>query len=160
MTKVSKAISDELLEKCKIALKQQGKTGEVSRRLQAIISAKQHNISKVALIFGVTRATMMKWIKDFDSKSIDGLIVKKGRGRKKIFDKSHENKILKIIEKNPNITAKKLQKIIEKDLLIFVGIATVYRLIKMLGFSYITARNNHYKKDKMAVDNFKKKSSK
>ena len=66
MARLSVAISDKLLERCKIALKQQGKTGEVARRLQAIISAKHHNVSKVALIFGVTRATMMKWIKDFD----------------------------------------------------------------------------------------------
>ena len=115
MARLSVAISDKLLERCKIALKQQGKTGEVARRLQAIISAKHHNVSKVALIFGVTRATMMKWIKDFDKESISGLTVKKGRGRKKIFNKHHEEKVLKIIQKNPNITAKQMQKIIEKD---------------------------------------------
>ena len=66
MARISSAISDELLEKCQITLKQQGKTGEISRRLQAIISAKYHNISKVASIFGMTRVTMMRWIKDFD----------------------------------------------------------------------------------------------
>jgi transposase len=94
--------------------------------------------------------------KIFDSESIDGLKVKNARGRKRIFDKSHENKILKIIQRNPNIAAKKLQKIIEKDLVIFVGIATVYRLIRTLGFSYITAGKNHYKQDKEAVYHFKK----
>ena len=87
MARISSAISDELLEKCQITLKQQGKTGEISRRLQAIISAKYHNISKVASIFGVTRATMMRWIKDFEKESIGGLVVRKGRGRKKIFTK-------------------------------------------------------------------------
>ena len=85
MARTSVAISDKLLKKCQITLKQQGKTGEISRRLQAIISAKYHNISQVALIFGVTRVTMMRWIRDFDKESIGGLVVRKGRGRKKIF---------------------------------------------------------------------------
>ncbi len=160
MARISVAISDKLLEKCQIALKQQGKTGEISRRLQAIISAKHHNISKVALIFGVTRVTMMKWIKDFDRESVKGLVVRRGRGRKRIIGKDYESRIYKIIEKNPNITAKQLQKIIEKDILRTVGIATVYRLMRGLGFSYITPRKNHYKQDKEKVEDFKKKSSK
>ena len=159
MARLSVAISDKLLERCKIALKQQGKTGEVARRLQAIISAKHHNVSKVALIFGVTRATMMKWIKDFDKESISGLTVKKGRGRKKIFNKHHEEKVLKIIQKNPNITAKQMQKIIEKDLAILAGIATIYRLMRQLGFSYITPRKSHYKQNQKQAEEFKKKSS-
>ena len=159
MARTSVAISDKLLEKCQIALKQQGKTGEISRRLQAIISAKYHNISKVALIFGITRMTMMRWIKDFDKESINGLVVRKGRGRKKIFTKDYKNKIYKIIKRNPNITAKQLQQIIEKDILIKVGIATVYRLMSGLGFSYITPRKSHYKQDQKQVEEFKKKST-
>jgi transposase len=160
MARVSSAISDALLEKCKITLKKQGKTGEIARRLQAIISAKRHNISKVASVFGVTRVTMMRWIKDFDKESIDGLVVKKGRGRKRIFNKNDEDKIYKIIKNNPNITAKELKKVIESDLLKTVGIATVYRLMRDLGFSYITPRPTHYKQDKKQADDFKKKSSK
>lgn len=159
MARTSVAISDKLLEKCQITLKQQGKTGEISRRLQAIISAKYHNISKVALIFGVTRVTIMRWIRDFDKESIGGLVVRKGRGRKKIFTKDYENKIYKIIKKDPNITAKRLQQIIEKDILVTVGIATVYRLMRGLGFSYITPRKIHYKQDKKQVEDFKKKST-
>jgi transposase len=160
MARVSSAISDALLEKCKITLKKQGKTGEIARRLQAIISAKRHNISKVASVFGVTRVTMMRWIKDFDKESIDGLVVRKGRGRKRIFNKNDEDKIYKIIKNNPNITAKELKKVIESDLLKTVGIATVYRLMRDLGFSYITPRPTHYKQDKKQADDFKKKSSK
>lgn len=158
MPRISSAISEDLVLKCKIALKQQGKSGEVSRRLQAIISAKNHNISKVSLVFGITRATLFKWIKDFDKKSIDGLIISKGRGRRKIFNKKNEDKIRKIIEKNPSITARLLQKTIEDKIFIKAGIATIYRLMKRLGFSYITPRKHHYKQDKIEVDKFKKNS--
>lgn len=156
MPRVSLAINEDLILKCKIALKQQGKSGEVSRRLQAIISAKDHNISKVSSVFGVTRATLFKWIKDFDNKSIDGLVISKGRGRRRVFSNADEFKIKKIIEKNPNVTAKLLQKTIEDKLSIKVGIATIYRLMKRLGFSYITPRKYHYKQDKVEVDKFKK----
>ena len=103
---------------------------------------------------------MMRWIKDFDKESIDGLVVRKGRGRKRIFNKNDEDKIYKIIKNNPNITAKELKKVIESDLLKTVGIATVYRLMRDLGFSYITPRPTHYKQDKKQADDFKKKSSK
>jgi transposase len=106
MPRVSSAINEDLVLKCKIALKQQGRSGEISRRLQAIISAKDHNISKVSLVFGITRATLFKWIKDFDKKSIDGLYISKDRGRRKIFSSNDEIKIKRIIEKNSNITAK------------------------------------------------------
>jgi transposase len=156
MPRVSSAISENLILKCKIALKQQGKSGEISRRLQAIISAKNHNISKVSSIFGITRVTLLKWIRDFDKESIDGLIINKGRGRRRIFSNKDEIKIKKIIEKNPNITARLLQKTIEDKMTIKVGIATIYRLIKRLGFSYITPRKYHYKQDKAEVDKFKK----
>jgi hypothetical protein len=33
ITRISAAISDKLSEKCQIILKQQGKTGEISRKL-------------------------------------------------------------------------------------------------------------------------------
>ena len=160
MPRVTQAISDQLLEKCKLAFKQQRKTSEVGRRLQAIISAKYHGILKVALIFGITRPTLMKWIADFEKESVSGLLIKKGRGRKRIFTKNHESKIHEILKKNHNITAKELQKIIKRDMSINIGIATAYRLMHRIGFSYITPRKNHYKQDKEKVENFKKKSSK
>jgi transposase len=119
---------------------------------------KDHNISVVSSVFGVTRATLTKWIKDFDHQSIDGLLIKKGRGRKRVFNDREEEKIKKMIELDPNITGKSLQKIIEDQMHITVGIATIYRVMKSVGFSYITPRQNHYKQDKDKTDIFKKNS--
>lgn len=158
MPKKSAIINENLINKCHIALKIQGKSGKVARRLQAIISSKDHNISVVSSVFGITRATLTKWIKDFEKESISGLLVKSGRGRKKIFNHQNDQEIRNIIKNNPNITAKSLQKIIDNKLNIKVGIATIYRLMHRLGFSYITPRKNHYKQDKNEVDIFKKNS--
>jgi transposase len=158
MPRKSSIINDELINKCTIALKHQGNSGMLSKRLQAIISVKDHNISVVSSVFGVTRATLTKWIKDFDHQSIDGLLIKKGRGRKRVFNDREEEKIKKMIELDPNITGKSLQKIIEDQMHITVGIATIYRVMKSVGFSYITPRQNHYKQDKEKVVEFKKNS--
>jgi transposase len=158
MPRQSSIINDDLINKCTIALKHQGKSGMLSKRLQAIISAKDHNISVASSIFGVTRATLTKWIKDFDHQSIEGLLIKKGRGRKRAFNNKEEDKIKKMIELDPNITGKSLQKIIENQMHIIVGIATIYRIMKSVEFSYITPRQNNYKQDKERVDIFKKNS--
>ena len=40
MVGVSKAVSDELFEQAQVALKELGKVGKISRKLQAIIAAK------------------------------------------------------------------------------------------------------------------------
>lgn len=159
MPKTSSIINDNLINKCYIALKLQGKSGKVARRLQAIISSKDHNISVVSSIFGITRATLTKWIKDFEKESIEGLLVKNGRGRKRIFNNQNDQEVRNIINHNPNITVKSLQKIIDNELNIKAGIATIYRLMHRLGFSYITPRKNHYKQDKQEVDKFKKNSN-
>ena len=159
MPKTSSIINDNLINKCYIALRLQGKSGKVARRLQAIISSKDHNISVVSSISGITRATLTKWIKDFEKESIEGLLVKNGRGRKRIFNNQNDQEIRNIIKHNPNITAKSLQKIIDNKLNIKAGIATIYRLIHRLGFSYITPRKNHYKQDKQEVVKFKKNSN-
>ena len=41
MVGVSKAVSDELFEQAQVALKELGKVGKISRKLQAIIAAKK-----------------------------------------------------------------------------------------------------------------------
>ncbi len=51
MSRLTQAISDELLNLCQAGLKRQGIRGENERRLQAIISAKTHGISQVANIY-------------------------------------------------------------------------------------------------------------
>ena len=156
MPRKSNLISDALLSKCTTMMKHQDKSGVIARKLQAIISAKEHNVKKVSEIIGITRATLIKWIKDFEKESIDGLLVKKGRGRKAIFNAAHKAYIKESLLKDGNMTALKLKSILHKEFRINPGIATVYRAMKEVGFSYITPRKNHYNQDKKEVDEFKK----
>jgi hypothetical protein len=61
----TKAVDEQLVKLCKLELKKQGIRGENGRRLQAIISAKEHGIKQVAAIYNISRETLMRWINKF-----------------------------------------------------------------------------------------------
>ncbi len=154
----SKAISEDLFLRCKAALKKQSKQSRIGIRLQAIISAKTHGITKVAKIYGITRSTLMSWIKGFAKEEEQGLVIKSGRGRRRIFNAEDEKAILGIINKDPDITIDRLRIIIKDKLKIKASRATIHRVMQKLGFAYITPRASHYKTDTKAKEAFKKKS--
>ena len=159
MSRVSKAVSDELYVKCKIELKKQGKSGAIARKLQAILSAKTNKIYIVCEVFGITKTTLFKWIKDFENNHISGLIIKQGRGRKPLLNASQEKIIEKLLTHNPTITGIEVKKAIYEQFTIDISMTSTYRLMHKLGFNYITARKKHYKQNKDATDSFKKNSS-
>ena len=69
------------------------------------------------------------------------------------------HEVKKWIELNPNITINALKIKIEGEWEITLSKSTVHKVMKDLNFSYITPRPRHYKQDKIAVDEFKKKST-
>lgn len=161
MTRQTKAISEELLEKCKLELKKSGVKGEAGRRLQAIISAKTHGILKVAEIYNISRTTLMRWIERIEEKEGKTFaLVQPGRGRKSLLNDSQKNQLKKYIEKEgATLSAKKLQHHIDRTFGVKTSHVTAYRLLKELGFSYITPRPKHHKQDKSTQEEFKKKSN-
>jgi transposase len=159
MSRKSKAISDTLFEQAKKSLKVLGRSGESGRRLQAIISAKSKGISVVAEVYGITRVTLMAWIRNFEADSNKGLAVKTGRGRKRKLPADTDEEIYSMIKSNPNITIDELKIKIAEKYCINLGRSTVHRLMKKLSFSYITPRPRHYKSNPDLQEEFKKKST-
>lgn len=159
MAGISKAVSETLYKKAQEGLKEVSKSGDVSRKLQAIVSSKEHGISKVSEIFGVSRVTLMEWIHKFSKDGIEGLHLQAGRGRKPVLVASEIEEVRKIVEADHNITIKavmlKIQDLFSKKL----SKSAVHNLLKKMGFSHITARPSHYKKDPSAQEEFKKKST-
>jgi transposase len=156
---VSKAISEELYKKVFEELRISGRQGDVSRKLQAIKSAKEHDISLVAKIYGVSRLSIMNWIRDFESMGAEGLKIKEGRGRKAIVNLEEEEVIRKWLEQDNTITIKVLKLRIENEFGKKIGKTATHDLMKKLGFSYITPRPKHYKQDEEKQIEFKKKSA-
>lgn len=159
MARQSKAISDELYEQAKRNLKKLGRNGEAGRRLQAILSAKVHGIKTVAAVYDITRATLMSWIKNFQEKSLKGLSIKAGRGRLPFVSAQLQEDIRVFVKENPTITLRELKHHLTEKYSISISLATAHRLMKKLSFSYITPRPTHHKSNKIAEEQFKKKSS-
>ena len=160
MTRKTKAIDDELLRLCQAELKKQGVRGENGRRLQAIISAREHGIKVVAEIYNISRETLMRWIRKFKDGGSSSFSVAKGRGRPSKLSEAQKLEIKDYIEKaGLQLSSKKLQIYIEEKFAIYISKATSHRLLQSSGFSYITSRPSHYKKDPQKQEEFKKKST-
>ena len=158
MPATSKFLDDALVLQASEGLKELGKSAIISRKLQAIISARTHGISKVALINNVARTTLAFWIKSLRNGSISDLKPKPKATRLVLLGEVEKKIILKWLEKDPNLTIKKIRLLIKKEMRIEVSKSTVHRLIKKSGFSHITARPIHYKQDKEKLEEFKKNS--
>jgi transposase len=159
MSGISKIINESLYNNVKEALKEVARSGDVSRKLQAIKSAKEHGISKVSDIFGVSRVTIMTWIKDFREFGADGLKLKSGRGRKSILSNEEIEKVKAWIKEDSGITINRVRLKIEEFFNKTLSVGATHNLLKKLKFSYITPRPSHYKKDASSHEEFKKKSS-
>ncbi len=160
MTRKTKAIDDKLLSLCQEELKKQGIRGESGRRIQAIISAREYGIKAVAEIYNISRETLMRWIRKFKDGGSSSFSVAKGRGRSSKLSEMQKLEIKDYIEKTgAELSSKKLQSYIEEKFSISISKSTSHRLLRSLGFSYITPRPSHYKKDPQKQEEFKKKST-
>lgn len=159
MSRKTKAIGDRLYKACKIELKKQGVRGETGRRLQAIISAKNHGIKAVAKIYNISRSTLMRWIERYEHGGAESFAVKAGRGRRSKLNAEQKIELQKYIGTNgATLSSKELMVFIKNTFNVCVSVITAYRLFKELGFSYITPRPVHHKQNTASHDGFKKKS--
>jgi transposase len=140
-------------------LKKLGKSGSVARKLQAIIAAKKYGITRTAEFYTMNKKTLIQWIKELKQKSLKGLEVQAGRGRKPLVTAAQEIEIKKWISENCNITINQLRLMILENMSVNLSSATVHRIMQRLKFSYITPRPRHYKQDQNLKNEFKKKSS-
>ena len=158
MAQVSKLLDQEILEFANKELKKLGKNAYVIRKLQAIIAAHKHGITKVAKIYDISRTSLTVWIKHLKSKSIEKLRAPESRKRRAKLDNDQMEIIRLWVSKDPNITIKNVRIRIIELMAQKLSMSSVHRIMKKLNFSYITPRPRHYKKDKKLGIEFKKKS--
>lgn len=160
MARVTKIIDDELVALCEEELKKQGIRGETGRRLQAIISAKKHGIKMVSKIYNISRETMMRWIRKFKEGGSAAFAVEAGRGRKYKLNPDQMEEIRQYVEiEGAQLSSKHLRLFIEERFKITISNATAHRILRGSGFSYITPRPSHHKKELEKQEYFKKKST-
>lgn len=157
MASFSKLLDDQVVEKAKAQLKENGKTALMSRKLEAVISAKTHGISQVAKIYDITRKTLTSWIKCIRNDAMEKLNAPAERKKKNKLNGSQRSQILEWIKADSQLTIKAIRIKIEESFDVVISKSTVHREIKKLNYSYIKPRPQHFKQDQNKVVEFKKK---
>jgi transposase len=138
-----------------------------ARRLLAI-AAVLDGTSRVeaAKIGGMDRQTLRDWVIRFNNQGPDGLINIRSPGVAPKLDATHRAFLARIVEEGPIPAVHGVVRWRACDLImrlyeefgISVSDDTVYRALKALGFSHVSARPRAYRQDAEAMETFKKTS--
>jgi transposase len=136
-----------------------------ARRLLAIAAvldgASREAAAKVG---GMDRQTLRDWVIRFNHQRAVGLINKCSPGAPGKLTKKHKAFLARLVEEGPipaihgvvRWRACDLIMLLHEEFGLSVSDDTVYRALKELGFSHVSARPKAYKQDSDAVEAFKK----
>jgi transposase len=136
-----------------------------ARRLLAIAAvldgASREDAAKIG---GMDRQTLRDWVIRFNGQGLDGLINIPSPGVPPKLDATHKAFLARIVEEGPmpavhgvvRWRACDLIMRLQEEFGLSVSDDTIYRALKDLGFSHMSARPKAYKQDAEAMDAFKK----
>ena len=136
-----------------------------TRRLLAIAAvldgASREDAAKIG---GMDRQTLRDWVIRFNEQGPDGLINIPSPGVPPKLGKKHRAFLARLVEEGPIPAVHGVVRWRACDLImrlheefgISVSDDTIYRALKDLGFSHVSARPRAYKQDPDAIDAFKK----
>lgn len=124
----------------------------------------QNNKSRyqIAENLQVSRTSVNKWISAFLNGGLDALQSKKSPGRPCRYNEQQEKQIYNYVmnyqknAKGGRLNADILHRYIEQEMKLTYHPQTIYKILKKLGFSWITSRSKHPKYDEKKVEDFKK----
>src|SRR5947209_797922 len=143
----------------------QAKDVAQARRLLAIAAVLDGaSREEAALVGGMDRQTLRDWVIRFNSRGPEGLINMPSPGAPSKLDVEHKAFLARIVEEGPTPAihgvvrwrASDLISRLHEEFALSVSDDTVYRALKGLGFSHVSARPKAYKQDTEAVEAFKK----
>lgn len=146
-------------------LARQTKDVAQARRLLAIAAILDGaSRAEAARIGGMDRQTLRDWVIRFNDQGPDGLINKWSPGAPGKLSKEHKAFLARLVEEGPIPAVHGVVRWRACDLImrlheefgISVSDDTVYRALKELGFSHVSARPKAYKQDPEAMEAFKK----
>ena len=136
-----------------------------ARRLLAIAAVLDGSLREdAAKLGGMDRQTLRDWVVRFNEQGSEGLINKTAPGAPGKLRKKHKAFLARLVEEGPIPAIHGVVRWRACDLIMRLheefGLAvsddTVYRALKGLGFSHVSARPKAYKQDAEAVEAFKK----
>src|SRR5947209_2408493 len=143
----------------------QAKDVAQARRLLAIAAVLDGaSRTEAAKIGGMDRQTLRDWVIRFNDQGPDGLINTPSPGVPPKLDATHRAFLAGIVEEGPIPAVHGVVRWRACDLIMrlheefgtSVSDDTIYRVLKELGFSHLSARPKAYKQDVEAMDTFKK----
>ena len=146
-------------------LAKRAKDAAQARRLVAIAAVLDGaSRSDAAKIGGMDRQTLRDWVIRFNAQGPDGLINIPSPGMPPKLDATHRAFLARIVEEGPIPAVHGVVRWRACDLImrlheefgISVSDDTIYRALKDLGFSHVSARPKACKQDPEAVEAFKK----
>jgi transposase len=146
-------------------LAKRAKDGAQARRLLAIAAVLDGaSRTEAAKIGGMDRQTLRDWVIRFNDRGADGLINIASPGVPPKLDAAHRAFLARIVEEGPTPAVHGVVRWRACDLImrlheefgLSVSDDTIYRALKDLGFSHVSARPKAYKQDPEAMEAFKK----
>ncbi len=146
-------------------LAKRAKDGAQARRLLAIAAVLGGaSRTEAAKIGGMDRQTLRDWVIRFNDQGADGLVNIPSPGVPPKLDATHREFLARIVEEGPIPAVHGVVRWRACDLImrlheefgLSVSDDTIYRALKDLGFSHVSARPKAYKQDPEAVEAFKK----
>ena len=117
-------------------LYRQSKNHQVRIRAHCILLINlKYQLEELIKIFGVSRKTIYNWRNNWSKEKLVGLYNRKGRGRKKIFNKQQEQQIKQWVKQSPRNLKKVINKI-KEEWGIETSKDTVKRILKCLGMKW------------------------
>ena len=143
------------------------KDANQARRLLALAAVYDgQDRAQAAQVGGMDRQTLRDWVIRFNEQGPDGLINIPSPGVPPKLGKKHRAFLARLVEEGPIPAVHGVVRWRACDLImrlheefgISVSGDTIYRALKELGFSHVSARPKAYKQDPDAMDAFKKTS--
>lgn len=117
---------------------------------------------KIAECLKVSRTSVNKWVSDFLKHGLEGLQEAQRSGRPAKLSHKQLEQLSKYIESHaeqPNggrLQGPDIQQYILQSFGVAYELSNIYRLLNVLGFSWITSRSRHPQQSQEAQDAFKK----
>ena len=146
-------------------LAKRAKDAAQARRLLAIAAVLDGaSRTEASRIGGMERQTLRDWVIRFNDQGPDGLINKWSPGAPGKLSKEHKAFLARLVEEGPIPAVHGVVRWRACDLImrlheefgISVSDDTIYRALRELGFSHVSARPKAYKQDPEAMEAFKK----
>ena len=142
------------------------KNPRTSARIRAVYLAMMDKTApEIACLLGYTRRTIQNWIYAYNRKGIEGLKESCGRGNKSKLNEDQIQWLRQRIEQRPTgedtvcvFHAVDIQRIIKKQFGVSYHVRSVRKLLKRLGYSYVSSRPEHPRGAPDKREAFKKKS--